>query len=60
MKNAASLEADSEFRSACRWGTDDIPDMRDNWLCYDFKRRKIVPTHCTICPNGSYGRAVSI
>jgi hypothetical protein len=47
-KNAADLETDSWFRSAYRWGTEDIPHTRNNWLCYDFKERRIVPTHYAI------------
>jgi hypothetical protein len=50
-KNAADLETDSCFRSACRDKKEDIPHTRNNWLCYDFRERRIVPTHYTIRSN---------
>jgi hypothetical protein len=43
-KNAVDLETDSRFGSAYRKKTEDIPHTRNNWLCYDFKERRIVPT----------------
>jgi hypothetical protein len=45
-KNAADLETDSVFMS--RYRTENFPPMRNNWLCSDFKERRIVPTHYTI------------
>jgi hypothetical protein len=27
---------------------EDIPHTRNNWICYNFKERRIVPTHYTI------------
>jgi hypothetical protein len=51
-KNAADLEAVSRFGSAYRWGKENIRYTRNNWLCYDFKERKIVPTHYAIRSNG--------
>jgi hypothetical protein len=27
---------------------EDIPHTRNNWICYDFKERRIVPTHYAI------------
>jgi hypothetical protein len=47
-KNAADLETRSEFYSAYRQKREDIPHTRNNWVCYDFKERRIVPTHYTI------------
>jgi hypothetical protein len=47
-KNAADLETDSHFFSAYRLRKEDIRHTRNTWLCYDFKERRIVPTHCTI------------
>jgi hypothetical protein len=47
-KNAADLEADSVFGSAFRDRWEDIPQTKNNWVCYDFKERRIVPTHYTI------------
>jgi hypothetical protein len=46
--NAADLESYSCFHSACRSSSEDIPHTRNNWICYDFKERRIVPTHYTI------------
>jgi hypothetical protein len=48
-KNAADLETDSYFYSAYRYGY--IPHTRNNWICYNFKERRIVPTHYTIRTN---------
>jgi hypothetical protein len=47
-KNAADLTPVSYSRSAFRSRTEDIPHGRNNWLCYDFKGRRIVLTHYTI------------
>jgi hypothetical protein len=45
-KNAADLETYSRFVSAYR--LKGIPHTRNNWICYDFKERRIMPTHYTI------------
>jgi hypothetical protein len=45
---AADLKAVSCFWSACRNQEDHISHTRNNWLCYDFKERRIVPTHYAI------------
>jgi hypothetical protein len=50
-KNAADLETDSRFYSAYRREEEDIPHTRNNWICYDFKKRRIMPTHSTIRTN---------
>jgi hypothetical protein len=50
-KNVADLETDSRLRSACRGNWEDIMHTRNNWVCYDFKERKIVPTHYAIRTN---------
>jgi hypothetical protein len=47
-KNAADLETGSLFQSAHREHTEDILHTRNNWICYNFKERRIVPTHYTI------------
>jgi hypothetical protein len=47
-KNAADLETDFRFYSAYRRKREDIPHTRNNWVCYDFKKRRIVPTHYAI------------
>jgi hypothetical protein len=55
-KNAADLETISCFGSASRDKKEDIPHTRNNWICYDFKKRRIMPTHYTIRTNwGSPG-----
>jgi hypothetical protein len=51
-KNAADLETDSYFYSAHRDEEEDIPHTRNNWICYNFKERRIVPTHYAIRTNG--------
>jgi hypothetical protein len=51
-KNAADLRTDSHFRSAFRWKKENIPHTRNNWICYDFKKRRIMPTHYTIRTHG--------
>jgi hypothetical protein len=51
-KSAADLEADSDFFSPYRDDEEeDIPRTRNNWVCYGFKERRIVPTHYTIRTN---------
>jgi hypothetical protein len=47
-KNAADLETDLDSFSAYREEEEDILHTRNNWLCYDFKERRIVPTHYAI------------
>jgi hypothetical protein len=47
-KNAADLETDSCFWSAYRGFSSDIPHTRNNWVRYDFKETRIVPTHYAI------------
>jgi hypothetical protein len=42
-ENVADLESDSRFVSAFRKKEEDIPHTRNNWVCYDFKKRRIVP-----------------
>jgi hypothetical protein len=51
-KNAANLESDSYFASPLRKKEVDIPHTRNNWLCYDFKERRIVPVHYAIRTHG--------
>jgi hypothetical protein len=47
-KNAADLETDSWFLSAYRHEEEVVSHTRNNWVCYDFKERMVVPTHYTI------------
>jgi hypothetical protein len=48
-KKAADLETDSWFLSAFRTRFEEnIPHTRNNWICYDFREKSIVPTHYTI------------
>jgi hypothetical protein len=46
-KNVTDLESDLRFRSAYR-NKEDIRHTRNNWVCYDFKEKRTVPTHYTI------------
>jgi hypothetical protein len=50
-ENAADLETFSCFLSAYREKKEDIPHTRNNWICYDFKEKRIMPTHYTIRTN---------
>jgi hypothetical protein len=50
-KNAADLETNSCFISAFRRKEEDIPHTRNNWVCYNFKERRIIPTHYAIRTN---------
>jgi hypothetical protein len=56
---AADLETCSVFSSAFRAGSVGIPHTRYNWLLYDFKEKRIVPTHYIIRTNchGSHLRS---
>jgi hypothetical protein len=53
-KNAADLETESCFQSAGRMNKEDIPATRNNWMCYDFRERRIVPTHYAIRTYGPH------
>jgi hypothetical protein len=50
-KNTVDLEAESFFGSAYRSYREEIHHTRHNWVCYDFKERRILPTHYTIRTN---------
>jgi hypothetical protein len=48
-KNAVDLGTNSVFGSTwVNLEEETIPHARNNWLCYDFKEMRIVPTHYTI------------
>jgi hypothetical protein len=42
------LTTGSYLSSAYREKREDIPHTRNNWVCYDFERRRIVVIHYTI------------
>jgi hypothetical protein len=48
LKNIADMEAGSYFHTCYRSRSEDIPHTRNNWVCYDFKDKRIIPTHYTI------------
>jgi hypothetical protein len=50
-KNSTDLETGSCFLSTFRDMDEDIPHTRNNWVCYNFKERRIGPTHYTIRMN---------
>jgi hypothetical protein len=52
-KNAGDLEIVSYFLSAYRYSFEEIPHTRNNWVCYDFKEKRIAPTHYAIRTNWS-------
>jgi hypothetical protein len=45
-KNAVDLHSDTQFWSNCHFN--EISHTRNNWICLDFKRRRVIPTHITI------------
>jgi hypothetical protein len=47
-KLIADLRAASGFCSSYRSRDVDIPHVRNHWVCYDFKDRRVIPTHYTI------------
>jgi hypothetical protein len=47
-KNVADLNSHSVFCSGVRKATAAIPHTRNNWICYDFKTLRVIPTHYTI------------
>jgi hypothetical protein len=47
-KVVADLKAKSSFISEFRKKDDDIPDLPNKWICYDFKNRRVIPTQYTI------------
>jgi hypothetical protein len=56
----ADCKTNGYFCSQWREKDEDIPHTRNHWVCYDFKARRIVPTHYSIRsperPNGpGYG-----
>jgi hypothetical protein len=50
-KYTVDLETGSCFLSAYREPREDVPHTRNNWICYDFKEKRIVPTHYAIRTN---------
>jgi hypothetical protein len=56
-KQVVDLDDDSIYWSDYRDEEEDIPNTKNNWVCYDLKERRIVPTHCTIrtCLDGPGG-----
>jgi hypothetical protein len=50
-KEATVFGTDKPFASGCRGKKENIPDMRNNWICYNFKGMKIMPTHYAIRTN---------
>jgi hypothetical protein len=50
-KNAADLESGLLFDSPYRKKKEDIPHTKNNWICYDFKEKRIVLTHYAIRTN---------
>jgi hypothetical protein len=45
-KNVADFKVDSVFCSVRNNGA--VPHTRNNWICYDFKEKRVVPTHYSI------------
>jgi hypothetical protein len=57
-KNVADLKRPSYFVSQFRDTAEAIQHAPNNWVCYDFKQRAVVPTHYSIrsCANTELGR----
>jgi hypothetical protein len=51
-KNVVDLQEPSWFGSDCRGKQEEIAHTRNNWLCYDFKDRRIIPSHYSIRTHG--------
>jgi hypothetical protein len=47
-RNVVDLKSGSMFDSDGLDKHRDIPHARNNWICYDFKNRRIIPTHYSI------------
>jgi hypothetical protein len=47
-KNAADLKAGSAFASSFRRKSEQIEHAPNNWICYDFKKSQVIPTHYSI------------
>jgi hypothetical protein len=54
-KNIADLAENSCFSSMSRGREDDILHTRNNWICYDFKDRRVIVTHYTLRSNHTGG-----
>jgi hypothetical protein len=53
-KNIVAMEDDNLFQMSfrdSRW--EHIPHTKNSWICYDFKERRVVPTHYAIRTNNS-------
>jgi hypothetical protein len=51
LKKVVYLEGDAYFYMAFRECAEDIPNATNSWLCYDFRERRIIPTHDVIRSN---------
>jgi hypothetical protein len=51
LKNIVDLETDSSFYTSFRSCPESIAHTRNSWLCHDFRKRMIVPTHYAIRTN---------
>jgi hypothetical protein len=47
-KNAADIRSLLVFQTAFRSTLEDIPHLRNNWLCYEFLSHEVILTHYTI------------
>jgi hypothetical protein len=47
-KNVADFGNETYFHSAYREQREHIRQTKNNWICYDFKHRRIVPTYYSI------------
>jgi hypothetical protein len=47
-KNVVDLRSGSYFCSVHRGKQSDVPHTRNNWVCYEFKGSRVLPTHYSI------------
>jgi hypothetical protein len=48
IEKIVDMGTDAAYYSAFRLRSEQIAHTRNNWVCYDFKERKVVPTHYAI------------
>jgi serine/threonine protein kinase len=48
VKNIVDLNAETVFGTDYRFADEDIAHEPNNWVCYDFGERRVIPTHYTL------------
>jgi hypothetical protein len=60
VQRSVDLETELSFSSAFRRRDYEIDHTGNNWLCYDFKDKRILPTHYAIRTNNQYAGGVHL